>query len=153
MLKLVSFLVLSTFFLGCKDSIIEEVTLVNSLVGQWKVESASLDGAQGEDWNQMLMTINIGKDSLLVDCLNQPVDKKMIWPNTSRWFYTPVVKASIGDFVRNDSISLRVYLSENKLHINFHPPREWSYKETCPNNNSSLICSEQGQWEFVLTKK
>ncbi len=152
MLKLVSFIVLSIFFFGCKDSITKEAILVNSLVGQWKVESGSLDGISIEDWNSMLMTINTEKDSLSVYCANQPIDGLQIWPKFSRWLYIPINETTNGDFVRNDSISLSVHLVENQLHINFHPPREWSYKENCPKDISDLICSEQGQWNFLLTK-
>jgi PBP1b-binding outer membrane lipoprotein LpoB len=145
-------LLIAMYIVGCKEPIIKEPSLLESISGEWKVETANLDGILKKDWDQMVMTINLEEGSLSANCINQPIDRIQIWPNTTNWFYRSSNEFTNGSFIRNDSITILVFLSEEKLNISLHPPREWSYYEACPNDNSTLICGEEGQWTYVLEK-
>lgn len=146
-------LILVSNTLGCNDpSKPQNVTLLDTISGQWYVENATLDGVLIDDWNQMEMYIIIEEDSIKAESVNQANNDKRIWPDNTKWFLTSTNETTSGTFVRNDNIPLLIFLSEKKLSISFHPPRDWSYVEDCPNNNSELICREEGKWEFKLTK-
>ncbi len=151
-------LILVSNILGCNDpSKQQNVTLLDSISGQWYVESATLDGVLIDDWNQMEMYIINKEDSIKAESVNQANNGNKIWPSNTKWFLTSTNETTFGTpsgtFIRNDDIDISVFLIEEELHISIHPPREWSYDEDCPDDNYELICREEGMWEFVLTKK
>ncbi len=158
MKKVISILlILVSHILGCNDpSKQQNVTLLDTISGQWYVENATLDGVLIDDWNQMEMYIINEKDSIKAESVNQANNGKRIWSDNTKWLLTSTNETTFettsGTFVRNDNIPLLIFLSEKELSISFHPPRDWSYVEDCPNNNLGLICREEGKWEFKLTK-
>lgn len=152
-LTLLSLCILGMSLSGCheNDNTNNEF---GAIPGIWVPEVVTLDGNVQNDWHSTTFEVQVQEsEQLIMICKNQPEQRVIIWPNESTLSLVSKKNSQIFYFKRDDNIDINLNTSPESLMLSMHPSRELSYESECPDDDSHLICQEEGKWLFKLLKQ